>query len=1379
MTYGNNTLKIYLDGTEVHTETVQGNDVTESSRVNIGGWENSDETFTGSMDGKIDEISVWNRALTGAEVQNYMATALIGDESDLVGYWNFNESVGSALTDLSGNGNDGTISGASWSNDVPILPTPPVFGGNNSFSFDGDDDRVELPNQITEGLTSVTFMAWFNTTDHSGYSNIVQDDGPSGALFIRYNPDGSFKYVFKASQGWRSISISPPSYGVWHHVAMSWDGINIKAYLDGEEVGSSSGSGTMSGGGPIYIGNWQQQEGFSGKIDDVQYWNIALSESEIQAHMNTEPTGNEDGLIGYWNFNESEGSELIDLSGNGYNGTVYGATWSGDGAPVEAPVLGCTDIYAENYDSEANSDDGSCSGYPDDSDMSLKFNGNNLVRVTSVDGIPLGNSDRTLMAIFKVDDLSEQGIVSYGQPWESNRSFGITIHQGKFCASGWSSDLLTDISPEIGKWYSVAYTYSSDGSRKLYINGNLLAQDNTSLDTGWDGSLRLGQWTHETMPLRGNIANASLWSVVLSNNEIKNYIAGDFEGEHENLVANWKINAGAGDVLYDHSGGQNHGINYGATWSEETPQFSCTDPYAGNYDSEANSDDGSCSGYPDEENNSLFFSNNNVSVENIGDYSSKVTIMAWIKKDGSDSYSDIISGGCGNLLFTEYQNRLFFGSQCGDPISHDTYSTTEITDNIWHHVAATYNANGGSNNLKVYVDGQLEGQSTKTAYFNVDDFKIGTNNDGDGEFFNGYMDMMRIWNIDLTQEEIQENMYSDVPTINYGLLSDWRFNSGNGNMAFDHSGNGNHGTITGATWSDDVPYVGPEWFVSTSGDDSNIGSQDEPFATIQHAINAAHNGHIVLVSPGTYTENINYNGRNILVISEMGPSETIIDGGQNGSVVTFNSGETDAAALDGFTVTNGLTENGNGGGIFIDNSSPNIFNVIVENNHANSGGGIDLKGETQTVISNSIVRNNSAEWGAGIYCHSNSPTIENVVVSGNHATVNAGGVYAREYAYPIIINCTIVNNSTDGQGGGILTWFNSTVDVKNSIIRDNYPNELGHVSGGSVTLNYSNISGNHEGFSGSNNINVDPMFCNQSNNDFRIAQDSPCFGTGESGTDIGAMFDGDYCQESFVNNSLSFDGQDDWVDLNTMNDIVLNNMMYSFWINTDGSNNDNQCVINTRNGQIWIPINDVSVIHGADMINNNGGSPWQKVSSPSGTITPGNWHHIVFSVMGDNRELYVDNILVSSSSVEEGFNGSYPYSEIGSEGKDGRTNWFRGRIDEASIWSHGADVDMVEYLFNYKLKGDEEELIGYWDFDDGEGATLSDLSGNGNDGIINGASWDNYGAPIGPTGGENNEPNINGRLSGIISASSDNALLEGAHIIAISEDNSFSAEAYS
>ena len=219
--YDGNSIKIYIDGQLDNNCENMGSLESRDGSIDITIGNRPGSTH---FNGGIDEVSIWNKALTQEEVENTIQVELNGDEEGLIGYWNFNDGEGTTLTDLSGNGNNGTISGATWSDDVPILPTPPVIGGNNSFSFDGDDDRVELPNQITEGLTSVTFMAWFNTTDHSGYSNIVQDDGPSGALYIRYNPDGSFKYVFKASQGWRSISISPPSYGVWHHVAMSWDG---------------------------------------------------------------------------------------------------------------------------------------------------------------------------------------------------------------------------------------------------------------------------------------------------------------------------------------------------------------------------------------------------------------------------------------------------------------------------------------------------------------------------------------------------------------------------------------------------------------------------------------------------------------------------------------------------------------------------------------------------------------------------------------------------------------------------------------------------------------------------------------------------------------------------------------------------------------------------------------------------------------------------------------------------------------------------------------------------------------------------------------------------------------------------------------------------
>ena len=73
---------------------------------------------------------------------------------------------------------------------------------------------------------------------------------------------------------------------------------------------------------------------------------------------------------------EGQGSELEDLSGNGNGGTIYGATWSGD-VPV-LPVFGCTDAYAINYNSDANVDDGSCNGYPDNGDYSLSFDRNSV-----------------------------------------------------------------------------------------------------------------------------------------------------------------------------------------------------------------------------------------------------------------------------------------------------------------------------------------------------------------------------------------------------------------------------------------------------------------------------------------------------------------------------------------------------------------------------------------------------------------------------------------------------------------------------------------------------------------------------------------------------------------------------------------------------------------------------------------------------------------------------------------------------------------------------------------------------------------------------------------------------------------------------------------
>ena len=82
------------------------------------------------------------------------------------------------------------------------------------------------------------------------------------------------------------------------------------------------------------------------------------------------------------------------------------------------------------------------------------------------------------------------------------------------------------------------------------------------------------------------------------------------------------------------------------------------------------------------------------------------------------------------------------------------------------------------------------------------------------------------------------------------------------------------------------------------------------FPTIQSAIQASQDGDTIIVQPGTYPENIDFGGKAV-VLSSTNPlsptivANTIIDGGMNGSVVTFNHGETPNSILTGFTIRNG------------------------------------------------------------------------------------------------------------------------------------------------------------------------------------------------------------------------------------------------------------------------------------------------------------------------------------------------------------------------------------------------------------------------------------------------------------------------------------------
>jgi hypothetical protein len=223
--------------------------------------------------------------------------------------------------------------------------------------------------------------------------------------------------------------------------------------------------------------------------------------------------------------------------------------------------------------------------------------------------------------------------------------------------------------------------------------------------------------------------------------------------------------------------------------------------------------------------------------------------------------------------------------------------------------------------------------------------------------------------------------------------------------------------------------------------------------SIQGGINLADTGDTVLVSPGTYHENINFYGKNITVGSlflrtsdTSYISNTIIDGDNNGSVAVFENGENFTALLTGFTITNGSGTpvpfvGTYGGGIYVNNSNPSLGNLIITKNTSSEGAGIACQFSNAKIINN-VIKNNIADpyWGGGILCESSGGVIANNIITNNIAG-SGGGLEIIMGSNPQIRNNLISNNkalgATSGMGGGIILYTYCSPILKNNVIRDN------------------------------------------------------------------------------------------------------------------------------------------------------------------------------------------------------------------------------------------------------------------------------------------------------------------------------------------------------
>jgi hypothetical protein len=410
----------------------------------------------------------------------------------LVGWWPLHENSGSTARDLSGNGNHGTLNGG-------VTQGVAGKGGLTSYSFDGNDDYVDISGAYGAKNLGFTISAWAYRTDSLSSDRNVLSGEESGQRVIGIGGKSSSEIAFGAYDGdGHGISTSMDKYS-WHHIlgTVKSNG-EMEFFVNGQSVGTNSTSQLSNNTPEWYIGSADRADSpgyWPGRISDVRIYDRVLSKQEIQTlydwgsgdytdegyHDSSDP-----GAVSRWEFDDdSDTTTATDSWTSNPGNVVNGANFVSDSIRGKA----------------------------------ISFDGSNYVDLGS-SVFPSGA--KTLAAWFKY----ESGGLASGDAYlfeqeDSNGDIQSLYYNDDteiiFLNSGnIEVQYSRTISPDV--WNFVAYTYDSSQSR-LYFNGSLVdkgsGSDTDNANNTGLGTKRLGEglW-------KGKLDDARIYNRALSPSEV-------------------------------------------------------------------------------------------------------------------------------------------------------------------------------------------------------------------------------------------------------------------------------------------------------------------------------------------------------------------------------------------------------------------------------------------------------------------------------------------------------------------------------------------------------------------------------------------------------------------------------------------------------------------------------------------------------------------------------------------------------------------------------------------------------------------------------------------------------------------------------------------
>lgn len=330
VTYNGAAFQFYVNGEPTASGLPVGSVGGSPSNLYIGSRNGTAEFFNGTM----DEVRIWGDIRTEAEIKDNIFNELTGSEAGLLNYYNFNEAAGTVLTDLTGTPENGILTAFSGDDSewVPTTDKPESF--EYALHFDGVDDFVTVSGLNYEN--DFTLEAWVRLDDNNGSHTIASwdfDTSPYAAFRIT---DGFAEFeTFDGATA--STVVAPDSIAPldWYHIAMVKQGVDVEIFING----FSKITGTISdvaGSSNFRIGNYESESelGFlDGQLDELRFWNTALDLQTIRDYAGTRDfTGHPDigNFLYYADFNQAVipggnntgFNTLPDLTSSGFTGTL-------------------------------------------------------------------------------------------------------------------------------------------------------------------------------------------------------------------------------------------------------------------------------------------------------------------------------------------------------------------------------------------------------------------------------------------------------------------------------------------------------------------------------------------------------------------------------------------------------------------------------------------------------------------------------------------------------------------------------------------------------------------------------------------------------------------------------------------------------------------------------------------------------------------------------------------------------------------------------------------------------------------------------------------------------------------------------------------------